>query len=160
MIRTKDLTGTPKVAFGLLWILPASKEEVSVTIVEVPPEELHEFADGFSFDLADVAERLAEIANKYGKNRDGLRRLLRRVMQGNELAAEQAMQLLTEFLSDEAPKHPDGDDEQIPPDEGGTVIEFEREEPIPAPNNETDEEPYEEELGGELDREPNDDGDE
>ncbi len=125
----------------------------------MPPEELQEFADRFSFDLADVAERLAEIANKYGKNRDGLRKLLRRVMQGNELAAEQAMQLLTEFLSDEAPKHPDGDDEQSPPDEGGTVIEFEPEEPTPAPDNEIDEEPYEEELGDEQDHEPNDDGD-
>jgi hypothetical protein len=119
--------GHPRIAIALVWIIPADSRD---TVPDgappapepIPAEDVEFVREMAGMEPEELAARLQGIADRFRDDPATLRRELVRLMDGDELAAEEVIQLIRAA----EPGNDNGDDDHEESTEGAQILNFER----------------------------------
>lgn len=129
------ILGEPRIGIALVWFLPAPRGEAPPPTVHVSPEEAAFFREVTGFEPTALLARLQALATAYAHDPNALRAELVRLTGGDEIAAEQIVQLIRASIA--TGEDSERDDEKD--GAGGQVIDFARPDERNEPADEADE---------------------
>ena len=125
--------GHPRIAIALVWIIPANSREdtVSETLPPepepIPPEDAEWVREMTGLEPGELTARLQGIAERFRRDPAVLRGELVRLMDGDEITAEELMRIIR---AAEAGNDNDNDDDdrghEDTTGEGAKILDFER----------------------------------
>jgi hypothetical protein len=92
--------GRPRVAIALVWFIPANSSEDAAPEgappepEPIPPEEIEFVRQMTGLEPGELVSRLRAIAERFRKDPAGMRQEFVRLMDGDEIAAEEVIQLI------------------------------------------------------------------
>jgi hypothetical protein len=120
--------GRPRVAIALVWFIPANSSEDAAPEgappepEPIPPEEIEFVRQMTGLEPGELVSRLRTIGENFRKDPAGMRQEFVRLMDGDELAAEEVVRLIRAAEPGNDNGH---DDHEESTGEGAEILDFE-----------------------------------
>jgi hypothetical protein len=141
--------GHPRVAIALVWFIPANSSADAAPEGAAPegsppepepiaPEEIEFVRQMTGLEPGELVSRLRAIGENFRKDPAGMRQEFVRLMDGDELAAEEVIQLIRAAEPNNDNGH---DDHEESTGEGAEILDFKRPDDNSGPDDDGGEEP-------------------
>jgi hypothetical protein len=136
--------GHPRIAIALVWFLPANSRadtapnDAPPAPEPIPVEDIEFVREMTGMEPGELLLRMQAIAERLRKDPAGMREEFVRLMDGDEIAAEEVIQLIRAA----EPGNDNGDDDrEEPTGEGAEILDFDRPDDKGSPDDDGVEEP-------------------